>query len=168
AHEDVADPAGRRRCDHSDGLRRIVLRRGRRAERQRRKQHCETIRASHLGVLPTTCFENFFPQCSSVQQAARRRDAAMPRDADAQPPGALKTAFTMPLALPKSILPVCACLSAAMTLPMSLMLVAPVALTASAIAASASASDIWRGRNALMISISPRSCPASSLRPALS
>jgi len=59
-------------------------------------------------------------------------------------------------------------LSAAITLPMSFTLCAPVVLITSAIAAFASVSDICCGMNALMISISARSRSANSLRPPLS
>lgn len=57
-----------------------------------------------------------------------------------------RIAFTIALALLKSILPAWRSFSAAITLPMSFTLVAPTSFTTSAIAAFASASDICLGR----------------------
>src|SRR5215472_1616514 len=73
--------------------------------------------------------------------------------------------FTAAPALAKSIWPAKRCLSAPMTLPMSLRDAAPVSAMTFSIAAFASSGDICFGMNSRMTLISARSALASSGRP---
>src|SRR5260370_26831155 len=138
------------------------------AERAQRAETHATIRARRIpsrksSASPPAAVGRFLPLRwgGNRRKLAETRRGRLAQGRDAYPPSAC---FTAAQALAKSLSPPYLAFQAAVTPPMSLMVLAPQEATASATAASIAASSICLGKKRSITAISAFSLPARSGR----